>query len=123
MNADDMEGTDMNVTREIILDLLPAYLSGEASRATCSLVEDNMRQDPELAQRIRLQWAESIAKVAPSALPADLDLRACDFRCLPIGSPQTNPGMLGCLRGRVEVLVRAWHGLTFDDCELSIVGF
>jgi hypothetical protein len=71
-----MEGTDMNVTREIILDLLPAYLSGEASPATRSLVEDYMKQDPELAQRIRLQWAENIAKVAPSALPADLELRS-----------------------------------------------
>ena len=61
MDADDMEGTDMNVTLEIILDLLPAYLSGEASPATRSLVEDYMKQDPELARRIRLQW-ENIAK-------------------------------------------------------------
>jgi DNA-binding winged helix-turn-helix (wHTH) protein len=29
----------------------------------------------ELAQRIRLQWTENIAKVAPSALPHDLELR------------------------------------------------
>ena len=76
MDANDLEETDMNVTREIILDLLPVYLSGEASPATRSLVEEYMKQDPELAQRIRLQWTENIAKVAPSALPPDLELRS-----------------------------------------------
>ena len=76
MDANDLEGTEMNVTREIILDLLPLYLSGEASPATRSLVEEYMKQDPELAQRIRLQWTENIAKVAPSALPPDLELRS-----------------------------------------------
>jgi len=66
----------MNVTREVILDLLPVYLSGEASPATRALVEEYMKQDPELAQRIRLQWTENFAKVAPSALPPDLELRS-----------------------------------------------
>ena len=66
----------MNITREVILDLLPVYLSGEASPATRALVEEFMKQDSELAQRIRLQWAENFAKVAPSALPPDLELRS-----------------------------------------------
>jgi len=66
----------MNVTREVIVDLLPVYLAGEASPATCSLVEDYMKQDVELAQRVRLQWAESFAKLAPSAPPPELELRA-----------------------------------------------
>ena len=66
----------MNVTREVILDLLPVYLSGEASPATRSLVEEYMKQDAELAQSIRLQWADNLAKVVPSALPPDLELRS-----------------------------------------------
>lgn len=66
----------MNVTREVILDLLPVYLAGEASPATRALVEEYMKQDPELAQKIRLQWSENFAKVAPSALPPDLELRS-----------------------------------------------
>jgi anti-sigma factor RsiW len=66
----------MNVTREVILDLLPLYLSGEASPATRALVEEYMTQDAELAQRIRLQWADNFAKVVPSALPPDLELRS-----------------------------------------------
>lgn len=66
----------MNVTREVILDLLPVYLSGEASPATRTLVEEYMKQDTELAQRIRLQWSDSLAKAVPSALPPDLELRS-----------------------------------------------
>ena len=66
----------MNVTREVILDLLPVYLSGEASPATCTLVEEYMKQDSELAQRIRLQWVDNLAKAVPSALPPDLELRS-----------------------------------------------
>ncbi len=45
----------MNVTREVILDLLPVYLSGEASPATRALVEEFLQQDAQLAQRIRMQ--------------------------------------------------------------------
>ena len=66
----------MNVTREVILDLLPVYLAGEASPATRALVEEYMQQDPELAQKIRQQWSENFAKVAPSALPPELELRS-----------------------------------------------
>jgi len=66
----------MNVTREVILDLLPVYLSGEASPATRALVEEYMKQDPDLAQRIRVQWADNFAKAVPSALPPDLELRS-----------------------------------------------
>jgi hypothetical protein len=66
----------MNVTREVILDLLPVYLSGEASPDTRSLVEQYLKQDPELAQRIRLQGSDNLAKTAPSALPPDLELQS-----------------------------------------------
>jgi hypothetical protein len=66
----------MNVTREVILDLLPIYVAGEASPATRALLEEYLRQDPELAQRIRLQCAENLATAVPSALPPDLELRA-----------------------------------------------
>lgn len=66
----------MNVTREVILDLLPAYLSGEASPATRALVEEYLKQEADLAQRIRLQWADNFAKAVPSALPPDLELQS-----------------------------------------------
>jgi len=66
----------MNVTREVILDLLPIYLGGEASPATRALVEEYMEQDKELAQRIRMQWVDNLAKITPAALPPDLELRS-----------------------------------------------
>jgi len=66
----------MNVTREVILDLLPVYLAGEASPATRALVEEYLKQDAELAQRIRLQMTDSLAAAASSALPPDLELRS-----------------------------------------------
>jgi len=66
----------MNVTREVILDLLPVYLAGEASLATRALIEEYMEQDQELAQRIRVQWADNLAKITPAALPPDLELRS-----------------------------------------------
>jgi hypothetical protein len=66
----------MKVTQEVILDLLPVYLAGDASPATRALIEEYMEQDPELAQRIRLQWADNLGKIAPSALPPDLELQS-----------------------------------------------
>lgn len=40
----------MNVTQNVIHDLLPAYLAGEASADTVTLVEEFLRLDPELAR-------------------------------------------------------------------------
>jgi predicted anti-sigma-YlaC factor YlaD len=66
----------MNVTREVILDLLPVYLAGEASPATLALIEEYLQQDQELAQRVRLQSADKLAGIGPSAPPPDLELRS-----------------------------------------------
>jgi hypothetical protein len=66
----------MNVSREVILDLLPLYLAGEASPASRALVEEYLKQDGELAQRIRLQWEEGLKRAAPSGLPPELELRS-----------------------------------------------
>ena len=65
----------MNVTREVILDLLPVYLAGEASPATRALIEEYM-EDKDLAQRIHVQWVDNLAKIKPAALPPDLELRS-----------------------------------------------
>lgn len=66
----------MNVTREVIADLLPIYLAGEASPDTRALVEAFLKDDPELARAIRGRWIENMARAAPSSLPPDLELRA-----------------------------------------------
>jgi hypothetical protein len=40
----------MNVTKDVVFDLLPIYAAGEASPDTVKLVEEYLREDPELAR-------------------------------------------------------------------------
>ncbi|HNN15050.1 MAG TPA: hypothetical protein PKL78_15925 [Anaerolineales bacterium] len=42
----------MKITRDIITDLLPVYLSGEASADTKALVEEFLKQEPDFAKLI-----------------------------------------------------------------------
>jgi hypothetical protein len=42
----------MNVTRDVIHDLLPAYLAGEVSADTKALVEEFLLGDPDLARTV-----------------------------------------------------------------------
>ncbi len=48
----------MKVTREVITDLLPAYLSKEASADTCVLIEEFFKQDPEFAALVKEKKTE-----------------------------------------------------------------
>ena len=43
----------MNITEDVIIDLLPAYFSGEASAATCALVEEYFRAHPDFEKAAR----------------------------------------------------------------------
>ena len=56
----------MNVTREVVKDLLPLYAAGEASADTRALVESFLRGDPDLA---RLADALRAGESAPEASP------------------------------------------------------
>jgi anti-sigma factor RsiW len=42
----------MTITRDIISDLLPAYLSGEASADTRALIEEMAARDPDIARLV-----------------------------------------------------------------------
>jgi anti-sigma factor RsiW len=67
----------MSIPKEVILDLLPVYLAGEASPATRAWLEEYLAQDPELADRVRRQLTESVEQTSPPpALPPELELRA-----------------------------------------------
>lgn len=66
----------MNVTREVILDLLPVYLAGEASADTRQLVDEYLKHDTELGLEIRQKMVENLAAVAAPAMPPDLELKA-----------------------------------------------
>lgn len=65
----------MNVTRDVIHDLLPAYLSGEASAATRALVEEYLVGDAELARQVADQ-RERLLEPIPGPPPIDVELRS-----------------------------------------------
>jgi hypothetical protein len=54
----------MEVTRNVILDLLPLYLAGEASEDTRRLIEERMKTDPDLS--------ELVMKAEMGELPGDI---------------------------------------------------
>jgi len=56
----------MELDRDVIVDLLPAYLAGEASAATCRLVESRLASDPELARLAERGRAELAAARPPA---------------------------------------------------------
>ncbi|HKI52835.1 MAG TPA: hypothetical protein VJ987_01830 [Anaerolineales bacterium] len=52
------------VTKEVILDLLPMYLAGEVSAETAALVKKYLEADPELAETAKeMAKADSLNKV------------------------------------------------------------
>jgi len=57
----------MKVTRNVIQDLLPLYLAGEASPDTVALVERYLETDPELAE-----MAQQATKVSLDQVPVPL---------------------------------------------------
>ena len=48
----------MKITQNVVMDLLPVYLSGDASPDTKDLIEEFLRQDPELAKAVEAQKRE-----------------------------------------------------------------
>lgn len=69
----------MNVTREVVSDLLPIYFSGEASGDTKVLVEDYFRQDPDFERIARSTAAplEGLRAAAPIAVGSEKE--KCDL--------------------------------------------
>jgi hypothetical protein len=59
-----------NVTRDVVVDLWPVYVSGEASTDTRTLVEAFLAQDREFADRLREPESAGLRPHA-LALPAD----------------------------------------------------
>ncbi|MFN2244947.1 MAG: hypothetical protein ACK2U2_21830 [Anaerolineae bacterium] len=58
----------MDVTRDVILDLLPLYLADEASADTRVLVEKYLETDPELARTAEQSAATGLPKDMPIPL-------------------------------------------------------
>ncbi len=72
-----MTEQSMRVSRDVIVDLLPLYLSGEASGDTRSLVEQYLSRDEALALQVRLHLTDGLgAGAALAQLPPELELRS-----------------------------------------------
>jgi len=65
----------MTVSRDVILDLLPLYLSDEASPETQALVREHLDRDPDLA-RLATQWKERLPAPPPAPVNPDAEARA-----------------------------------------------
>ena len=63
-----------NVTRDVVADLWPLYVSGEASPDTRALIEAFQREDPEFAGMLQESAAGIPRHEAPS-LPPDHELK------------------------------------------------
>ncbi len=66
----------MNVTRDVVKDLLAVYTAGEATSDTRALVEEWLRTDPELARQV--EQAKSVRLPDVPALPPTVEKRAFD---------------------------------------------
>ena len=66
----------MNVTRDVVNDLLTVYLAGDASADTQALVEEWLRQDPDLARQVAR--ARNLELPAVPAPPPTTEKRALD---------------------------------------------
>jgi anti-sigma factor RsiW len=66
----------MNVPREVVLDLLPLYASGEASPASRRLVEELLAAEPALAERVRALAAEGVPEARGAGPRPELELHS-----------------------------------------------
>ncbi len=64
-----------SVPRNVILDLLPAYIAGEASEESRVLVEEFARNDPQIARLIRTGTLEPAVISPKMATPDDLEMK------------------------------------------------
>lgn len=67
----------MAVSRDVIMDLLPLYLSNEASSDSSSLVKEHLENDPELA-RMATQWKDRLPEPPPA--PVNPDAQAIAYQ-------------------------------------------
>jgi predicted anti-sigma-YlaC factor YlaD len=65
----------MNVTKNVVIDLLPAYLSGEASADTRALIEEMAAREPAVARLLDAARRDEREPALRQAIvpPADLE--------------------------------------------------
>jgi len=68
----------MNVTRDVVVDLLPLYVAGEGSADTRALVEAFLSEDMELKRQFEQARLDDLPEAGASAVapPPELELRS-----------------------------------------------
>ena len=66
----------MEISRNVILDLLPLYIAGEASPETRALVKDYLETDPELAKIAEKLSAAELLKEVPIPITKEHEMEA-----------------------------------------------
>ena len=68
----------MKITRDVVMDLLPLYVAGEACADTRALVDEFLEQDSELRQRVREGGLDALVPTGMlgGTVPPDVELRA-----------------------------------------------
>jgi hypothetical protein len=66
----------MEITRDVILDLMPLYLADEASLDTCKLVEEYLESDAELAKLAERSKAINFSEDIPVPLTKEDKMEA-----------------------------------------------
>lgn len=72
----------MNITRQVVTDLLPVYFSGEASGDTKVLVEEYFRRDPDFERMARSAAMPLETLRAATPIAPDLDKEKRDLECV-----------------------------------------
>ena len=66
----------MNISRDIVKDLIPVYLAGDASADTQALVESYLKTDPALASDVRAARGPSLG--LPATRPPTAEKQALE---------------------------------------------
>ena len=66
----------MKITRNVILDLLPMYLSGEVSEDTRNLVDEYLETDPELDRIVKDPASTGLPEPDPATLTKEDKMEA-----------------------------------------------
>ena len=66
----------MNITDDVLNDLLTLYLAGEASADTRALIEERARREPAFAAKVEAARAVDVAAALPASPPSSLELTA-----------------------------------------------
>lgn len=100
----------MKVTRDVVMDLLPLYVAGEACADTRALVDEFLEQDSDLRHRVREGGLDALVPTGMpgGTVPPDVELRS-----------------LRRTRGRLrwQRLTYAWALAFSFGCLTSVVSF